>query len=114
MAKREFISNRNINDSNSLIDLLQSTDPGYNEEVNIIEHSLFYSDDFKGIIESKKSLLRILNLNCCGLNAKFVKLNLFLANMNTDCPFRVITLQETHISADSEVNLFNIPDYSLV
>ena len=34
--------------------------------------------------------------------------------MKTDCPFSVITLQETHISADSDVNLFNIPDYSLV
>ena len=34
--------------------------------------------------------------------------------MNTDCPFSVITLQETHISADSDVNLFHIPDYSLV
>ena len=34
--------------------------------------------------------------------------------MNTDCPFSVTTLQETHISADSDVNLFNIPDYSLV
>ena len=115
MANREFILNRNISDSNSLIDLVQSTDPGYNEEVNVIEHSLYYSDDdFKGVIESKKSPLRILNLNCCGLNAKFDKLNLFLANMNTDCPFSVITLQETHISADSDVNLFHIPDYSLV
>ena len=78
MANREFILNRNISDSNSLIDLLQSTDPGYNEEVNVIERSLYYSDDdFKGVIESKKSPLRILNLNCCGLNAKFDKLNLF-------------------------------------
>ena len=34
--------------------------------------------------------------------------------MNTDCPFSVITLQEPHISADSDVNLFHIPDYSLV
>ena len=66
------------------------------------------------IMESKKSPLKMLNLNCCGLNAKFDKLNLFLTHINTACPFSVITLQETHISADSDVNLYHIPDYTVL
>ena len=61
-------------------------------------------------MESRKSPLKMLNLNCCGLNAKFDKLNLFLTSINTACPFTVITLQETHISADSDVNVNHIPD----
>ena len=56
----------------------------------------------------------MINLNCCGLNVKFDKLNLFLASINTGCPFSVITLQETHISADSDVNQYHISDYTLV
>ena len=48
------------------------------------------------------------------MNAKFDKLNPFLASINTACPFSVITLQETHISADSDVNLYHITDYTLV
>ena len=50
-----------------------------------IEHSLQYCDEnCKVIMESKKSPLRMLNLNCCGLSAKFDKLNPFLASINTD------------------------------
>ena len=92
MASREFILNRNISDSNALIDLLQQkNDPDYNEEINVIEHSLYYSnDDFKVIMESKKSPLKMLNLNCCGLNAKFDKLNLFFASI--DMQFLLVPL----------------------
>ena len=45
------------------------------------------------LLESKKCPLKMLNLNCCGLNAKFDKFKLFLQSINTDCPFSVITLQ---------------------
>ena len=79
MASHQFILNRNISDSNSLIDLLQKkNDPDYNEEINVIEHSLYYSDDvFKVIMESKKSPLKMINLNCCGLNANLTNLFYF-------------------------------------
>ena len=41
-------------------------------------------------------------------------MNLFLASINNDFPFRVITLQKTHISADSDINLYDIPDNTSV
>ena len=37
-----------------------------------------------------------------------------MASINTGCPFSVITLQETHISADSDLNQYHIPEYTLV
>ena len=48
------------------------------------------------------------------VKCKFDKLILFWASINTACPFSVITLQETYISADSDVSLYHIPDYTLV
>ena len=45
MANYEFIQNRNINESNSLVDLLQHIDPGFEDEINIIDHSMYYDDD---------------------------------------------------------------------
>ena len=60
--------------------------------------------------------LRILNLNCGGLSAKFDKLKLFLSSCNNNTsPISVITLQETHIrSSSSDTSMLENPDYSLI
>ena len=76
MANRDFSANQNINETNSLLDLEQILLPECNEEVNYIDHSIYYSDqDYKESIARSKGALRILILNCGGLNAKFDRLN---------------------------------------
>ena len=101
LASRDFLANQNINETNSLLDLVQNISPDTNEEVNCIDHSIYYSDqDYKECIARSKGALRILNLNCGGLNAKFDRLKFFLTECNNDLfPLHVITLQETHIKA---------------
>ena len=64
---------------------------------------------------TKRVLLRILNLNCGGLNTKFEKLIIFLAEWNNNFrPLSVIALQETHLIAGTDINSLQIPDYNLV
>ncbi len=116
MANREFIRNTNINETNSLVDLMQHMDPTFDEEVNVISHSLYYSDeDFINTTKKVCGHLRILNLNCGGLNAKYDKIKLFLATCNSaTSPFSIITLQETHFSSNTDVNMYQLQDYTLV
>ena len=41
MANREFLKNRNINERNSLPDLMQNISPDTEEEINFIDHSIY-------------------------------------------------------------------------
>ena len=68
--------------------------PDSENEINLFEHSLYYNDqEFKSCMTRRNCDLRMLNLNVGGLNAKFDKLKLFLAECNNDAsPLSVITL----------------------
>ena len=116
MANRDFKKNRNINERNSLLDLVQNISPDSEEEVNFIDHSIYYNDqDYKDCVSRSKGALRILNLNCGGLNAKFDNLKIFLADCNNiSFPIHVITLQETHINSNADIQYFELPGYTLV
>ena len=116
MANRDFLENRNINERNSLLDLVQNISPDSEEEVNFIDHSKYYNDqDYKDCLSRSKGALRILNLNCGGLNAKFDNLKIFLADCNNiSFPIHVITLQETHINSNADIPYFELPGYTLV
>ena len=82
MIDRDLLCNRNIN---YLSELVQSTNPDSENELNFIEHSLYYSDqEYKACIARTNGELRMLNLNIGGLNSKFDKFKLFLAECNDD------------------------------
>ena len=78
MIDREFLCNRNINEANSLPDLIHSLNPDSENEINLFEHSLYYNDqEFKSCMTRWNCELRMLSLNVGGLNAKFDKLKHF-------------------------------------
>ena len=122
MANRDFLENRNINEGNSLLDLVQNISPDSEDEVNFTDHSIYYNDqNYKECIARSNGALRILNLNCGGLNAKFDNLEIFLAECNNIMfPLHVITLQETHINSNKPtgfaycIRYFDLPGYTLV
>ena len=116
MANRDLLANQNINETNILLDLVQYISPDTNEEVNCIDHSICYRDqDYKEYIARSKGALRILNLNCGGLNAKFDRLKYFLTECNNDLfLLHVITLQGTHSKSNSDIQYFELPGYTLV
>ena len=59
--------------------------------------------------------LRMLNLNIGGLNSKFDKFKLFLTECNDDkFPLSITTLQESHLSPETDVNCFQLPGYTMV
>ena len=72
MANRDFIENRNISEDNCFLELMQTMDANFENEISLVEHSPYYNDDdFRNTVDRVSGSLRILNLNCGGLNAKF-------------------------------------------
>ena len=85
---------RTSNEGNSLLDLVQNISPDSEDEVNFTDHSLYYNDqNYKECIARSKGALRILNLNCGGLNAKFDNLKIFLSECNLILRFRCMLLR---------------------
>ena len=75
--ERDFVNNENINESNSLVHLIEHINPESEEETNLLQHSLYYNNnEFKNILEDTHGKLTILNLNCRSINANFLKLKL--------------------------------------
>ena len=58
--------------------------------------------------------ISILNLNCQKLSAKFDKLKLFLAQVDTQSQITCITIQETWFDEHTDQDLYCIPGYTLI
>ena len=87
---------------------MQRIHPDSENEINFIEHSLYFSDqEHKACMSRTNGELRMLNLNIGGLNYKFDRFKLFLTECNDDkFPLSIITLQEMHLSPETDVNYF--------
>ena len=115
-SNRNFVNNTDLNEVNSLTHLIEYLDPIDEGEVNPIHHSNYYNNE--KFIEAHKQIdvqLSILNLNCQCVKSKFDKIKLFLEGINNNSmPVSVITLQETWADNETEMNFFNLPNYSMV
>ena len=115
-VNRSFVNNTDLNEENSLAHLIEKLDPINEGEVNPIQHSNYYSnEEFMGAHSQIDGKLSILNLNCQCINSKFDKIKLFLEGINNNSmPFSVITLPETWADNETDMNFFNLPNYTMV
>ena len=59
--------------------------------------------------------MRILNLNCQSLHAKFDYIKLLSQNfMSDNCPLHVICLQETRFAFDTDLSRYKMPGYHVI
>ena len=116
MTNRDFINNINVNESNSFLNLLHHIDPEFEDEINIVEQSRYYSNiEFKTILEQTKSGILIVNLNCGGLPSKFNRFKIIISGWNDMLsPLSVITIQETHFTHNTYLSFYELPEYTLV
>ena len=116
MTNRDFINNVNVNESNLFLNLLHYIDPEFENEINIVEQSRYYSNnEFKTILDRTKSGIQIANLNCGGLPSKFNRFKIFISSCNdTLGPVSVITKQETHFTHNTDLSFYELPEYTVV
>ena len=112
---RNFLNNTDLNEENSITHQIEYLDPIDEGEVNPIHHSNYYNNEkFKKSAQTDMKL-SILNLNCQCINSKFDQIKLFLEGIdNNSMPISVITLQKTWTDNETEINLFILPNYTMV
>ena len=108
-----FVDNLQLNALNSLTHLLNTEDT---DELNIIRHSPYMSDD--ELIQSRLHYtngLSILSLNCQSLQAKFDYIKVLIDKFcDSNHPIQVICLQETWFSANTDLSPYIIPGYHII
>ena len=93
-----FIFNEGLTEENSFTHLIKSISPDTENEIGLIEHSNYYTDDeFVNNIQITESKIKMLSLNCQSINAKFEKLKAFLAVINQYTEISIVCLQETWV-----------------
>ena len=92
-----FIDGVNLNETNSLKHLLENSEHDEDEEVNLIQHSLYYDvQEFVNIINANNGL-SILDLNIQSINAKYDEFKICMEKVNIINPVSVVCLNECWI-----------------
>ena len=108
-----FMDNMRLNTLTSLTHLLNFSDT---DELNIIQHLPYMSD--KELIRSRirvENGLNTLSLHCQSLHAKFDDIKLITEEfMSKNCPLQVICLQETWFASNTDLSLYEMPEYHMI
>ena len=94
--------------------LLNCSDHSVLDDIDVINHSPYFTEcDFQNLITSKGTL-SIMSLNCQSINAKFDDFQLFIERSNKIGHLSVICLQETWTDNNCDISLYQLPNYSLL
>ena len=101
--------------NNSLINLLQlNNDEVGEQESQILKHSSYY-DQFVELTDMCRHNFSILTLNIESINAKFDELTIYIEELSKiNFKFSVICLQETWLSDDVDLSIFQIVGYDCI
>ena len=67
------------------------------------------------VLADKNCVFNLLSLNCQSLPSKFDQLQVYMEYFNSSgCPFSIICLQETWLSADYDISLLHIDGYHFI
>ena len=106
-----------LEDDMNLVNLLESSDlDNDNNEPTMILNSPYYDDTgFSTLFKKKRNSFSIISLNCQSINSKFEQLRLYIEQYNTDDHvISAICLQETWLTADSDLTLLQLEGYNLI
>jgi hypothetical protein len=87
-----------------------------NNEPSLFQNSSYYLDsDFIELLDSKTNIFTVISLNCQSLNAKFDQLTAYIQMYNSsNSKICAICLQESWLTADSDLSLLQINGYQLI
>ena len=111
--RNAFIDNGGLSKSTSLTHLLNKNDNMDSDNIEVIEHSPYYSEaDFQNVLKLNNTFI-IMSLNCQSINAKFDKIQLFNDRINKSGSLGMLCLQESWIDMNEDISLFELPGYTL-
>ena len=109
----QFIDDDNLTDKSSLIHLLDRHDADDCDEIPLLKHSPFYSENQFTSLLNKKYGLCILDMNIANAFTKFDELEAFIYRVNKGNPISVICLNECWLSEIRDGSNLNLTNYNL-
>ena len=112
--RNRFIDDVDLSEATSLTHLLdRHHSDELDDEIHVIRHSPYYSEDqFKNLLITKSGLC-ILDLNIANIFAKFDLFQSFIERVNISNPISAICLNECWIKETSDMSGLNIPNYKM-
>ena len=111
--RNAFIDNGGLSKSTSLTYLLNENDNMNSDNIEVIEHSPYYSDaDFQNLLKLYNTF-SIMSLNSRSIIAKFDEVQLFIGRINTSGSLEILYLQESWTDINEDISLFELPGYTL-
>lgn len=82
----------------------------------ILKQSCYYdNNEFIELLQLKKNVVKLISLNCQSLNAKIDDIRIFIEMLKShSCNLDILCLQETWLSASSDVSHLQIEGYTLI
>lgn len=109
-----FIDDENLSELSSLTHLLNKHEDHENtEEIRLLQHSPFYSEDHFSKLLSSKNGFSILDLNICNAFTKFDEFKFFVDRMSINNPISIICLNECWLNKRSNTALLQLNQYTM-
>lgn len=112
-ARNRFIDDVDLSEATSLMHLLDRHDGEETDEMPMLKHSPYYTEQkFKNLLRNRGSLC-ILDLNIANVFAKFDQLEAFVDRMNTSNPISAICLNECWIQENTDLATVQLQNYKM-
>ena len=107
-----------LNSLNTVLKTLENGQDNNNDQPlhEFIKHSEYYDDNaFLSFCKENNSNFNVLSVNIQSLNSKLNELKIMLQNqIDNECPVSLLCLQETWISENSDLSLYEIDGYNFI
>ena len=111
--RNRFIDDVDLSETTSLIHLLDRHNDEDSDEVPVLKHSPYYSEQkFTNLLKNKAGLC-ILDLNVSNIFAKFDELESFINRVNVSNPISAICLNECWIKENSNLSAVQLHNYNM-
>ena len=114
VRRNQFIDDDNLSELWSLTHLLNRNDDDSNEEIPIIHHSPYYSENQFIDVISNDTGLSIIDMNICNAFTRFYEIELFLQRVNVCNPESILCLNECWPSDQSDDSILHLTNYNIM
>ena len=114
MTRNIFLDNLGLGSGNSLTHLLNECNTATDDEVDLIKHSMFYSEHQFPDLHSRRGGLSTISLNIRSINANYTEFKLLIERLNENNPWTVICLSECWLESTQNMTDFHLADYELL
>ena len=92
MTRNIFLDNVGLDSRNSITHLLNECNTATDDEIDLIKHSIFYSEQQFTDLYSRRGGLSSISLNIRSINTNYTEFKLLIERLNENNPLTVICL----------------------